>query len=195
MMAVMTPQVHARAKSFTKTELLREISEWQEEITEFEDLTDKDSQVKQDWLYRMQFLIERRYDGSEPSLLRILKFMIELDGTSENKNSSADSVLTQRLVEAIEKIREPNEPLWLFIRDYIDEVSAISPPTIDEYSRLRDYINNYQGVAARRLSPEELEKLLESQDQTKILPTPPIQEVPPVPSPTPEPKAASEVAD
>lgn len=155
----------AAVRSYSKGQILKEIAAWQEDIKDFEDLEDKGTKIRRDWLFRLQFLIERRYDGSENSLQRILKFMVELDKKGEQHEKSDDLLLNQRLLEAIEKVREKHEPLWMFVQSYVEDVDPTNPPTIDEFSKSRDYINNFQGVSAKRISSDELEALLESLDQ------------------------------
>ncbi len=156
-----TVTAYSAIPSVAKTQILKDFAEWQSDIDDFEDLTETETQVKRDWLFRLQFLIERRYDGNENSILRILKFMVELDSKQQNSKKNTETLLTERLIEALEKSREPNEPLWAFVKAYVDDVNPLDPPTLDQFTKSRDYINRFQGIAAKRISPEDLEILLE----------------------------------
>lgn len=160
-------------KSPTRTELVAHLSDWQEEIRDLEELSDKRVRAKADFVYRLRFLVERRYDGSEASLLRILKFMKELDGRPQPGELAAATVEEKRfidqLIKAVEEVRERHEPLWVFVKTFTDSTS-LGSIDLEEFAKGRDYINNYEAVPARILSKNDVDELFtEMEAKTEVL--------------------------
>lgn len=140
-----------------KKSLIQELNNWRDEVEDFEDKNDRNTTMKLDLLYRLTFLVERRYDGSEASLIRILHFMGELDDQGEKNPEEKEFV--QHLLEAIDKARERQEPLWLFIKTYVDDSEIMKPKSFDKFSQEREYINNFENERAKSLSDDEIEAL------------------------------------
>jgi hypothetical protein len=116
----------AAAPVRTKTELLAEITNWRDQI-----IKEEIAPEAFEWSYRLQFLVERRFDGSEASILRLLEFDRELSEDQDRKWLTS-------MIESIKELKEPEESTWTLIRGFLEMSDFENPLSPDEFMNLRE---------------------------------------------------------
>lgn len=160
----------------SKVELLDGIQHWRKILKNIPGPDLRENDLQQEFLFRLQFLVERRYEGTDASFVRILDFMKELEGHPSNLSSSSLNAFLEILIKSIKEIREAQEPLWPYIQQFMVDNSLKNPVNFEETVKQRDYINQFETVSAARLNHEEINQYfisLEIPVPTKIPATEP----------------------
>lgn len=145
------------ANALSKPELLLAVKEWRTILKANPPIDARENDLQQEFLFRLQFFVERRYDGTDSSLIRILDFYLELENHPTNISHSSLGPFLQILTRSVKEIREPQEPLWPFIQQFMVDNSLASPTSFEESVRHRDYLNKYETLkAAEATLPTEL---------------------------------------
>lgn len=145
------------ANALSKPELLQAVKEWRTILKANPPLDARENDLQQEFLFRLQFFVERRYDGTDTSLIRILEFYLELENHPTNISHSSLGPFLQILARSAKEVREPQEPLWPFIQQFMVDNSLANPTSFEESVRQRDYLNKYETLkAAEATLPKEL---------------------------------------
>lgn len=140
----------------SKAELLEGIQNWRRVLKNIPGTDLRENDLQQEFLFRLQFLSERRYEGSDASLIRLLDFMKELEDRPSNMSSSALSPFLEILLKSIKEVREAQEPLWPYIQQFMVDNSLKNPVAFEDTVKQRDYINQFETQSARVMSQEEI---------------------------------------
>jgi hypothetical protein len=180
-------QGQASTHNLSKTELLDGIQNWRNVLKNIPSADARENDLQQEFLFRLQFLVERRFEGNEASLIRLLEFMKEIEDQPINLSSSTLSPFLEVLIRNIKEIREAQQDLWPFIQQFMVDNSLKNPAAFEETLRQRDYFNKYETVAAGTMTAEEINQFFISMEIPKLVPAPVLM---PAPSPTPTPSPA-----
>lgn len=156
-MVVFTKEVVASTgRPLSRSELLEGIQNWRKILKNIPGNDAHENDLQQEFLFRLQFLCERRYEGNDASLIRIIDFMKELESHPSNISSSALTPFLEILVKSIKEIREAQEPLWPFVQQFMVNNSLKNPVSFEETVKQRDYLNQFETVSAARLTHEDI---------------------------------------
>lgn len=153
---VLSEPVHAANRPLSKIELLEGIGNWRQILRAMptKDLLEND--LQQDFLFRLQFAVERRYDDTDAGLVRLLVFMKEIEDQPSNSSALSLSPFLDILIRSVKEIKEPQDALWPYIQQFMVDNSLRNPVSFEETIKQRDYFNQFETVPASALNAEEI---------------------------------------
>lgn len=143
---------------YNKPALLGALKDWESSLNE-RAMDDFERDLEREFILRLRFQVERRYTGDDASLVRILAFMLELEEQPQNLSLSYTTVYLRELLEAIRTIREPNENLARFIRQFTEASGIKNVMSADQFLRSRAYLNALETATAREVTDETWNEL------------------------------------
>ncbi len=149
-------EVKAQARALSKPELLEGIQHWRNILRNIPGSDLRENDLQQEFLFRLQFFIERRYEGNDGSMIRILEFMQDIENQPINLSSSSLGPFLGILIKSLKEAREPQEELWPYVQQFMVDNSLRNPVAFEDTLKQRDYFNQFETVSARRLSAEEI---------------------------------------
>lgn len=159
------------AEALSKSRLVNELKIWADENEKEPRLDPLEKDLRKEFIFRLRFQTERRYDGSDASLLRILNFMKELEESPQNRSLSQMNDFLGELIRCIQMNREPAEPLFSFLKTYAKTSGLVNPQKSEEYALGRAYLNGSESRGAQDLNDEDWIALGELYDQARAEPT------------------------
>ncbi len=167
----MTPAVMAASRPLSKNELLDGVQNWRKILKNIPSPEARENDLQQEFLFRLQFLVERRYDGTDESLLRLLQFMRELEERPSNMSSSALNGFLEILIRSLKEVREPQEAMWPYIQQFMVDNSLQRPVAFEETVKQRDYLNQFESLSAKQMSAEEINQYFIAAEIPKLEPS------------------------
>lgn len=138
---------------YGKSSLLSVLKDWEQSLNDRAmDAFERD--LEREFILRLRFQVERRYTGDDASLIRILAFMLELEEQPQNMSLSYTTNYLRELLEAIRTIREPNENLARFIRQFTEASGIKNVMSANQFLQSRAYLNGHETATAREMTDE-----------------------------------------
>lgn len=138
---------------YNKTNLLTALKDWEVSLKDRAmDAFERD--LEREFILRLRFQVERRYTGDDASLIRILAFLLELEEQPQNLSLSYTTSYLRELLEAVRTIREPNENLARFIRQFTEASGIKNVMSANQFLASRAYLNGQESVSAREMDEE-----------------------------------------
>lgn len=157
-------QAMGQGRAFSKEYFIQYLRTWETElkaanpvgVVSSETPTNEEFErdLTKEFILRLRFQIERRYTGDDASLIRILKFMLELEEDPGNRSLSHLTAFLRELIEAVQSIREPSENLARFIRQFSEASGLKNPLSAEEFLKSRAYLNARQTESAEAIDDD-----------------------------------------
>ncbi len=159
--AAPTPAWSAAPRVFAKPHLLEYLRSWETSLAG-RAMDDFERDLEREFILRLRFQVERRYVGDDASLTRILAFLLELEEQPQNRSLSYTTTYIRELLQAIKLIREPNENLVVFMRQFTEAAGIKNAMSAEAFLRSRAYVNGQQSATAREFVDEAWDELADT---------------------------------
>lgn len=149
------------AKAF----VMQALHQWEAALAERE-MEDFARDLEHEFVLRLKFQVERRYTGEDASMVRILAFMLELEEQPQNLSLSYTTRFLRELIEAVRTLREPNENLIRFIRQFTEIAGIQNGLSAEEFAQTRAYVNARETEGAEPLDDEMWNEISERLEES-----------------------------
>lgn len=138
-----------------KNSILDQLGEWTQNLTEREDLDEREKDLRISFAHRLASQVEAKMSTESDvheSMYQILKNMAQIEQTVENKSRRTSNVIfTTQLAESLRSLIEPRENIVDFIKSYTEFSGLTEPSKLEEFAATRSYSDGketYQAEAA-----------------------------------------------
>ena len=146
--------------------VIESLQNWRQDTMERTDLEDRERDLRQQFISRLLFQIERKYMGE--NLRQFFKDsiwdMCLTDRMKMNQSWGGMEVFLENLNQSLKELLEPRENPIGFIQAFTEFSGISDPATMEEFSETRSYTDGRQVQVAHPLELEQAADFAEEKD-------------------------------